>query len=269
MSQSNKILMVNADDFGWSESVNRGIVDCFKNGIVTSTSLLATGEAFGHAVKLSTESPGLRVGVHLNFYRGTALLPESGQLPGSVSKFVTGMLCGKYKTEQIEQEFRAQIKKVISAGIKIDHLNSEKHLHLWPSLFRIVARLAEEYKIGYVRIVTEDFSITPVALPLTLLSLYNHKIVETSDFKVSDQTMGVTESPTSLLKLDRILAGGGEGLTELVVHPGYLDEGFWDLQKKVNNKLTYSREAEAKVLGSVEAKNLVTKYGYTLDRHTA
>jgi predicted glycoside hydrolase/deacetylase ChbG (UPF0249 family) len=58
-------LIVNADDFGIAEAVNRGIAEAFDRGIVTSTSIMATGPAFEHAVDLARSRPGLAVGAHL------------------------------------------------------------------------------------------------------------------------------------------------------------------------------------------------------------
>ncbi|HEY4504431.1 MAG TPA: ChbG/HpnK family deacetylase [Candidatus Paceibacterota bacterium] len=262
-------LIVNADDFGWSESVNRGIIDCYRYGIVTSTSLLATGFAFDGAISLAKQNPGLKIGVHLNFYRGEPLLPESGRLPESVPRFVLGMLAGKSKLEIIEREFRAQIEKVKIAGLKISHLNSEKHLHHWPSIFELVCRLASEYKIPYVRLVRERFSLNSVSVVLTLFSNYNAKVLSKYGLTGADRTIGVSECPADLVALERLLKGVKDNTTEFIVHPGYLDDEFWQLQKNVNNKLTYSRKAEMITLSSVEARKLIQKYEISLNRNTA
>src|SRR5246127_5926014 len=65
-----KNLIVNADDLGWTEGVNRGILEAFHNGIVTSTSLLANGAAFAGGMEAARSAPGLGVGVHLNLSDG-------------------------------------------------------------------------------------------------------------------------------------------------------------------------------------------------------
>ncbi len=57
-------LIVNADDFGASTGVNRGIIECHREGVLTSTSLMVTGAAAEQAVALSRENPDLAVGLH-------------------------------------------------------------------------------------------------------------------------------------------------------------------------------------------------------------
>ena len=68
--QALKNLIVNADDLGWTEGVNRGIADAFRNGIVTSASMLANGEAFAGGLQIAGQAPGLGLGVHLNLSDG-------------------------------------------------------------------------------------------------------------------------------------------------------------------------------------------------------
>src|SRR2546427_11765992 len=98
-----KRLIVNADDFGWSEGVNRGIVEAYRNGIVTSTTVLANGEAFDGAAQLARQERRLGVGGHLNLSDGAPLLPrwevpslvnEQGQFSGGPMKLVARMLAG-------------------------------------------------------------------------------------------------------------------------------------------------------------------------------
>ncbi|PYT99697.1 MAG: hypothetical protein DMG34_20285 [Acidobacteria bacterium] len=72
-----KNLIVNADDLGWTPGVNRGISEAHRNGIVTSTSLLANGCAFDDGVRLSRELPRLGVGVHLNLSDGKPVAPPA------------------------------------------------------------------------------------------------------------------------------------------------------------------------------------------------
>jgi len=260
-----KKLIVNADDFGWSRSVNAGIIECYKNGIVTRTSLLATGEAFDDAVTLARQNPDLQIGVHLNFYRGKPLLKLSGILPNSVYNFLMQIVTKKITNVMVEKEFRAQIDKVKATGLKISHLDSEKHLHLWPSVFKIVCKLAKDYQIPYVRLVREKFSTNPISLVLTLLSHYNARTLSMYGLETADSTIGVSEAPVDVSAFEHLLGNGRGECVELVVHPGFLDEQFWQMQKNIANKLTYSRKAEAVVLSSYEAKELTEKYEYTLD----
>src|SRR5262245_41291022 len=58
-------VIINADDFGASEEVNEAVIRAYKEGVLTSASLMVTGQAFDQAVRLANENPGLAVGIHL------------------------------------------------------------------------------------------------------------------------------------------------------------------------------------------------------------
>ncbi|HLY26998.1 MAG TPA: ChbG/HpnK family deacetylase, partial [Aggregatilineales bacterium] len=98
-ADSPTILIVNADDFGLTEGTNRAIVEAFQQGIVTSTSLLANGYAFDHAIELAEGLPDLGIGVHLTLTEGPSvasdvpeLLAGDGLLPLSNQPFARAAL---------------------------------------------------------------------------------------------------------------------------------------------------------------------------------
>src|SRR5260370_31131196 len=161
-----KRLIVNADDFGWSEGVNRGIAEAYRSGIVTSATVLANGEAFDGAVRLARQERRLGVGVQLNLSDGAPLLPrwevpslvnEQGQFSGGPMKLVARMLAGKLRAAEVEAEWHAQIAKVKKAGIQPTHLDGHKHVHMLPALFPIALRLAKRHGIAAVRVSVEHF----------------------------------------------------------------------------------------------------------------
>jgi len=265
--------VVNADDFGWSRSVNRGIVECHRTGIVTSASILATGRAFEDAAELARATPSLGVGVHLNFYRGNTILePErvpgltgaDGKLLGSWKEIVRRLATGRFDLAQLESELRAQIRHVREAGLEPGHLDSEKHLHLWPSVFDVVCRLAVEFGIGQVRVVREPFSLSPVPAGLGALSVRDATVARSHGLVTPDGTVGVTDAPRDMAALARVLRGARGDRVEFVVHPGYVDQEFMDLQATVANRLVCSREEERAVLADPEARTLVVRSGFTL-----
>lgn len=149
------VLIVNADDFGLSSEVNRGIVEAHRRGILTSTTLLANGPAFSEAVMLSRENPGLGVGVHLNLVRGRPLSPVSDvallvDSQGLFRRFRIGRLTGGF-LEQAGLEYRRQLAQVIESGIKPTHIDFEKH-HAWQGPLYIAAcKAAREMGVGAVR----------------------------------------------------------------------------------------------------------------------
>src|SRR5579871_3324180 len=124
------ILIVNADDFGLTEGTNRAIIDAHCKGIVTSTSLLANGRAFDHAVALARQHPTLGIGVHLTLTEGwpvssdaQPLVGADGQLPLSNQPVVRSLLSGNFPYNAIQREFEAQVSKVLATGIKPTHID--------------------------------------------------------------------------------------------------------------------------------------------------
>src|SRR5919202_557637 len=145
-------LIVNADELGWTEGVSQGIVEVHRQGIVTSTTMVANGHAFDHAVELIKEAPNLAIGVHLNVTYGTPVLPEvrvfrlvdEAAFFYRRNRFIQRIVTGRVDVVHVEDEFRAQIEKIAEAGISISHLDSHESIHMYPAIFTVVARLARE-----------------------------------------------------------------------------------------------------------------------------
>src|SRR5260370_9476020 len=167
-----KRLIVNADDFGLAESVNRGIIVAHREGILTSASVLGNGLAFDQAVALSREFRHLSVGVHLNISGGPPVSPassvptlvnERGELHLSPPRVWVGILTGRITVQEIHSEFRAQVLKILGAGVTPTHLDGHLHVHVLPQLSPIVIALAREFGLLYVRCPAENLEAT---LPL-------------------------------------------------------------------------------------------------------
>ena len=159
-----KNLIVNADDLGWTEGVNRGIAEAHRHGIVTSASLLANGAAFASGVEVARSTPGLGVGVHLNLSDGapvaarelvTSLVNDAGEFAGGPENLLLRIASRGLTLHEVEQEWEAQIEKVRDAGIQPTHLDGHKHVHMLPGLFEIAVRLAKRYRIGAIRVAHE------------------------------------------------------------------------------------------------------------------
>lgn len=144
-------LIVNADDFGLSRGVNFGVLDAYQNGVVRSASLRAGGRAFGHAVRIARDNPGLGVGVQLTVTAGRPLTPGLKTLTDRNGDF----LClnalmdrlDRLDPAEIEREYTAQIERVISAGIWPTHLDSDDHTHLLEPVLPVFERLARRYAL--------------------------------------------------------------------------------------------------------------------------
>jgi predicted glycoside hydrolase/deacetylase ChbG (UPF0249 family)/folate-dependent phosphoribosylglycinamide formyltransferase PurN len=164
-------IIFNGDDFGLSLSFNAGIKDCYKYGVLQSTSIRTNGSAFEEAVnEILPECPGLGVGVHLNLVEGRSdrkIISKTSMLCDLDNKYqytfinlLKGVSSGDTSLlNEIKDEFRSQIEIVLSHNINIDHLNSHQHSHGIPAIFKIVCELAEEYKIPFVRLPREPFFI--------------------------------------------------------------------------------------------------------------
>jgi len=155
---SRKNLIVNADDFGLTEEINNRIIESHQNGIVTSASLIPTGKAFDHAVKLINTNTNLGIGIHLALTKTSPVLQSryiptlvnhSGCFYKSWRRFGLKLLMNKIDLSEVGQEWEAQIKKVLDAGLHPTHLDSHQHIHIFPSLWKIIKQLAIKYNIPF------------------------------------------------------------------------------------------------------------------------
>jgi len=152
-------VIFHGDDFGLTSGVNQGIVRSFKYGLLSSTSLIASGEAAEEAIALARENPGLDVGIHLTLCDESPVLPSAklsslisqGSAFPSRTKTLTAILTRKVDYHQVESEWNAQIEKCLSAGIPISHMDSHQFMHLFPGLFPLCLRLADKYEISHIK----------------------------------------------------------------------------------------------------------------------
>jgi hopanoid biosynthesis associated protein HpnK len=154
-------LIVNADDFGLSRSVNEAVVRAHRDGILTSASLMVNEAGFDEAVKLARENPKLGVGLHLTLLQAhSALLPE--KIPGLVnsrgefseSPVGVGMdyFFKRNLREQLRAEIHAQFEKFRKTGLPLDHVNGHLHFHLHPTIFKILMEDADKFQIRHLRL---------------------------------------------------------------------------------------------------------------------
>ncbi len=230
-------LIVNADDFGMTEGTNRAIIDAYQRGIVTSTSLLANGYAFDHAVKLAHENPSLGIGVHLTLTEGPPVSTNAAQLTGSDGKlplsnqpFARALAAGRLPRNAIRREFEAQIGRVIAAGIRPTHVDGHKYIHLLPGISAIVADLARQFSIPVMRVphrlvdAPSRIGRVPGALILMMLGTLAYRVAQQAGLRMSDRVIGFVD--TGHLTHDairRLLVARPPrpGVTELLTHPAY------------------------------------------------
>lgn len=200
-----KRLIVTADDVGLHRGMTAGAIQAHREGIVTACSISANGRAFDDAVERLRDVPALEVGVHLTLVEERSLT-TGRSLPANYVHFILS-------SKKVEPELRAQIEKVLSTGLRVTHLNGHQHLHQWPSVFEIVQRVAEEYRIGYVRRVRDYGGSAGMCRRLSI------RLLDSMGRRgTNDRTIGVMEA--GHLRDIEPLLDHVEGTTELVTHPG-------------------------------------------------
>jgi hopanoid biosynthesis associated protein HpnK len=230
-------LIVNADDFGISTPVNAGIVKAHISGIVTSTTLLATGDAFEHALTMAKAHPRLDLGLHLALVGQRPLLSPSripslvdgdGMFHESVFAFTRRYLTSRIRDEEIERELDAQAE-LVRGRVSISHVDSHQHVHMLPGVRRIVIRLCNRHRIRAMRWPAERIRLRSVrslsdvvrSAQLAALNLAG-RIGGRSDVLSPDQFVGFLHGgrfqESTLLETLRTLPS--EGLCELMCHPG-------------------------------------------------
>ncbi len=148
-------LVVNADDLGLHPRIDAGILRAHREGIVTSSTVLATGCCAREAIR-AARSQGLPLGVHLCLT--TRLLPAApveqvrslapdGRFREGWSGVVGAWISGRLRLEEVEREFRAQIARARELGAEPDHLDGHQHLHLLPGISRIVLEIARQERL--------------------------------------------------------------------------------------------------------------------------
>jgi len=154
-------LIVNADDFGLSHSVNEAVVTAHRDGILTSASLMVNEPGFDEAVKLARENPNLGVGLHLTLLMGHGTLAPD-KIPGLVNKqgelsnnpVGSGMnyFFKRALRPQLRAEIHAQFERFHATGLPLDHLNGHLHMHMHPVVFGILMEDWEKLRIGHLRL---------------------------------------------------------------------------------------------------------------------
>lgn len=283
-----KNLIVNADDLGWTTGVNRGIAEAHRNGIVTSASLIANGNAFDDAINVARALPAIGLGVHLNLSDGpsvaiaksvASLVDEDGKLSGGPEQLLVKIARRKLKLSEVEREWDAQIEKVCAAGVAPTHLDGHKHVHMLPGLFPIALKLAKKHSIDAIRISNEASPLRSAlsgksgrnsgvilkqgvqARGLKLLARDARKLADKSGIESADYFCGIAQ--TGVLSLDgvlNLLESLPEGSTELMCHPGYVDEAL----VQSDTRLQHSRATELAILTDEAVRKSVASRGIRL-----
>jgi hopanoid biosynthesis associated protein HpnK len=159
-------LIVNADDFGRSHSINRAVIEAHQRGILTTASLMVNGGAAAEAVALAKENPRLGVGLHLSLVCGTSALPCS-EIPALVDRagnFLDNPVAAGMRyffspacRKQLGAEIAAQFARFRETGLPMDHVNGHLHFHMHPTVFGILSRNTRAWGIERMRLTRDPF----------------------------------------------------------------------------------------------------------------
>jgi predicted glycoside hydrolase/deacetylase ChbG (UPF0249 family) len=261
-------LILNADDFGLTQGINRAIGELHSAGVITSTTLMASGAAFDEAVEVARTHPALGVGCHIVLTDGAPVSPP-GSIPSLIGAdgksfrpspvdFVQALLLGRIKEEEVALEALAQIERLERAGIHPTHLDTHKHTHLFPSIGRTLLQIAERCGIHAIRNPFEpEWSLVlnhgsrPRRLAIRLIGILRprfeaHAQIRDGRVLTTDGTVAIsaTGQLTSFTLGEILRALPSTGTYEICCHPGYNDG---DLDR-ITTRLRAHRDVERESL---------------------
>lgn len=285
-----KQLIVNGDDFGLTPGVNQGICRAYRDGILSSATLMANAAAFEDAVQRAKENPGLGLGCHLVLVGGPIvgkleevgpLADSAGRLPATLAELVRLVTLGQVSERHIAAEFRAQIGKIRTAcrvaGIEPTHCDTHKHTHCHPVVMRALARVMAEMGIRRWRMPYESLADV---IQMTGSSRKTGGIRQMAGAlvaHVTERTFRGLSRRTNLVHPDRFIgvvatgnldAGGlagllerlPDGVSELMCHPGESDAALRD----TGTRLCEQREVELAALVAPGLRDVMAHRGIEL-----
>ncbi|MBD2448245.1 hopanoid biosynthesis-associated protein HpnK [Nostoc sp. FACHB-152] len=247
LNSSRRFAIINGDDFGFSRGVNQAIIKAHKQGILTSTSFMVTGDAAEEAIALAQKHPDLAVGLHLVLVCGRSVLPPE-QIPHLVdsqgnfpnSSFLAGL---RYQFQsaaraELRQEIRAQLIKFQASGLPLSHVDGHLHLHVHPVVLQILVELAPEFDIRFIRLPSEELGKTLKLTRQDLLTKliwsgvftqlrrYGETLLTSHGINFTDKVYGLLQTGNVTEKyLLGLIPQIGSNLVEIYCHPADVQVG--------------------------------------------
>lgn len=266
-------LIVNADDFGLTRGVTDAIVQAYRDGVLTSTTLMVGMPAAAYAMEQARQVPGLGVGLHLNLTAGRPVLPPQAvpSLVGPDGRFVKNFnrLAFRARHAEVRAEWEAQIQAIMALGRKPSHLDSHHNVHVYPPFTRIALDLARQYGIGAVRVTRPEDSpwggryrgVGPLEWTYNRLLARHSQLVDSSGLGAPAHMVGYLQDAQALDE-ERALGvvdGLPKGVAELVAHPGRVDDDL-----RAVTSLLERRQVELDTLLSPRLKQRIHERGVKL-----
>ena len=283
-----KKLIVTADDLGLTRKVNEAIEKAHREGIVTTASLMVNGGAFESAAGILNDNPELDAGLHLNLTEGkpamayeeiSSLADARGFLYHHPFELMSALIRRRLRVSDLEKEIRAQIEKALAAGVRISHIDGHKHVHVLPQVFQLVCKIAPAYGIRAVRstvermpklcslvrrnagssrqIVKQYVFGKALSVGFALASSMNGRKVLSTPCRF----YGITQTGfLDIRAFADIVDGLEDGVSEVMCHPGYVDEDL----RRTPTRLHFQRERELELLTGPEIRDLLKHGGVAL-----
>lgn len=241
-------LIVNADDFGISKAISLGIIEGHKNGVITSTTMMCNMPCAEWAAELAKDYPDLGIGIHLVLTAGYPLAKGVDSLVDEHGRFKKfSKIEETLKTEDIRKEFKCQMEKFLSFGIKPTHIDTHHHVHSIEKVLEVVKELAIEYNLP-VRLVEDKNKPIP------------NEIKQTDEFVGYFYDLPAIE-PEGFIEI--IEKNKNIEILELMCHPGYLDEYILR-----NSAYSVQRAKELETLTSNKVKEYIKTNKIELSDYT-
>ena len=270
-----KNLIVNADDFGRHELINRAVEVAVNAGCLRSATLMAGGIAFDDAVNTAKRLPKLGVGIHFTLANGNPILPPK-KIPSLVTAegffhadyvaFLKRYMCGKISLDEVRLELAAQLEKILRTGLTLTHIDSHQHLHHVPGIIEIVLELASTAKISAMRSADTkifDGELNSVGkfigrLGLGSLAKFAAHKAHKKNFITPEHFAGIVagESVTENFML-KLIDNLQDGTTEVMLHPGIDNKilrDFCDWEHDFEAEL--NAVTSPKVISALDNKNI-------------
>lgn len=234
-------LIVTGDDFGLSVPINEAITKAHQTGILTTASLMVAAPAAADAISRARELPLLNVGLHLVIVSGTPCLSpaEIPDLINAQNELFSNPVTSGCKIfflpkvrRQLAAEIRAQFEAFKKTGLRLDHVNAHKHLHLHPTVLDMIIQIGKEFDLKAVRVPDEPPLKALINnrkewiqryarwLFLKPLATRMRRQLKANNIQYNDFIYGLHDSGhMNVDKLIRILSHLSPGLTEVYSHP--------------------------------------------------
>lgn len=235
-------VIFNADDLGWSEGINRGILEAYQKGVVNSSTIMVTGRAFEQAVEMVQKEQLTNIGLHFNLTEGKSVLNTHIHLTNENAEFYRNIhQRDMIDLNEVYLELKAQFDKAINAGLEITHLDSHHHIHMTRKLRKVFADFSYEVNLPLRKM--KPTSRNPIKRFLFWKDM--RKATYFTPYFSAD-FYGEKATEENLLKLLKKHQGKE---VEIMCHPAYADE--------YNGNYNQGREEELRILTSSKIKNLV------------